>query len=344
MKRPERLLQILDEYAQVAIITHDNPDPDAIASGWAMLTLVKERLRKPVRVLAGGAIVRAENVCMVKLLQPPIELVDTYSPEDDTAPVLVDCLPEAANHLLGHGAARVVAVIDHHDHDRARVRVRHSDIRPRASASATIAAAYLREQNIEPSTGLATALLYAVRTETIGTYLPFARWERGVVAWLAERADHRVVANIEEAPLTRGYFEDLILALGSTFLYEGVAVCFLPQAHCAEIVGEVADLLIRCTEVDRVLCAAIVGRDLVFSSRTGRDAGDAVRLLGRTLEGIGHWGGHPHRAGGKIAGDGGREITEDLLDQLKTRWLAACGVENGRCSRLITRRELRAIL
>jgi nanoRNase/pAp phosphatase (c-di-AMP/oligoRNAs hydrolase) len=336
LRRSEHFLRVLEPYAEVAIITHDSPDPDGLAAGWALLSLVRRCTGKPVRFIAGGAIVRAENVRFMELLRPPVELVTTYAPGQETAPVLVDCLPEAANHLLGAGEAAVVAVIDHHIPPKATIQVPHRDIRKRASASATIAGTYLRELGEEPSTELATALLYAVRTESIGTYRPFARWERGVIAWLAERADHRVLADIEEAPLARGYFRELALALQDTLLYDTTAICFLPHADEAEIVGEVADLLIRCTGVDRVLCAAVVGQDLLFSARTTRDAGDAVKLLDKTLSGIGHWGGHPHRAGGKIAGRGGGGPTSELLDQLRSRWLAACGVGSAMPQRLVS--------
>ena len=194
MRRSDRLLQVLAEYERVAVITHDTPDPDAIAAGWAVYVLVRERLKKAVRLIGGGAIVRAENVHMLKLLRPPLELLNKYAPEPGCAPVLVDCAPEGANHLLGGGVTQPVAVIDHHQSVRLHVRVRYRDNRPRAAAAATMAAGYLREQAVQPSAELATAMLYAVRTESSGRYGPFARTDRGIITWLAERADHRVLA------------------------------------------------------------------------------------------------------------------------------------------------------
>jgi hypothetical protein len=130
----------------------------------------------------------------------------------------------------------------------------------------------------------------------------------------------------------------MMLALGSTFLYGNAAVCFLPQAGNAEIVGEFADLLIRCSEAERVLCGAVVDNHLIISARTTRTGGDAVRLLRPTLKGLGHWGGHPNRAGGRIIAGG--EITQQLLDDVKARWLHACGVEDIRGARLVTKRDV----
>jgi nanoRNase/pAp phosphatase (c-di-AMP/oligoRNAs hydrolase) len=340
-KRSDRLLGILTEYTKIVVITHDTPDPDAVAAGWGIHALVRERLNRPVRLVGGGAIVRAENVHMVKLLGPPIELVNEYTPEPECAAVLVDCSVEGANHLLGDGTVRPVAVIDHHKSARTTIRIPFRDIRPRAAAAATIAGGYLREQNVEPSKQLATALLYAVRTEALNQRSPFTRTDRGLVSWLSPRADHQALAEIENAPLTRQYFEEMMLAFGSTFLYGDTAVCFLPQAGSADMVGEVADLLIRCTEIHQVLCGAAVDNQLTISVRTSATGGDAVKLLSPTLKGLGHWGGHPNRAGGRIVASGAEgRITQQVLEDVKTRWLRACGVGDVRGTRLVTKRDV----
>ena len=124
-------------------------------------------------------------------------------------------------------------------------------MRPDVAASASIAAAYLREQQVEPGQALATALVYAIRTETQGFETYHSPLDRSILPWLTERADPELLAEIESAPLSRGYFSDLVLALQNTFLYDDVAFCALPRAGGPEIVGEVADLLIRCESVQR---------------------------------------------------------------------------------------------
>lgn len=344
--RSDQLLAALADYAEVVVTGHDTPDPDAIAAGWGVYTLVREKLRKPVRLIAGGEIVRAENLHMVRRLQPPLELVNEYSPGDGAAVVLVDCAATGANHLLGEGRVWPVGVIDHHATEGKPVRVKFRDIRPKTAASATIVGTYLREQQVEPTRELATALLYALRTEVVGSAPRFGRTDRGVLAWLLERADFQALRDIENAPLTRQYFEDLSLAISNTFLYDDVAVCFVPHAAGAEIVGEIADLLSRCTDVRRVLCGAVVDENLIVSARTASGGGDAVELLGGTLRGLGHWGGHRHRAGGKVNGsqDAGRKVSQALLDEIKTRWLKTCGVEEVRGTRLVAKREILGIL
>ena len=47
--KSDRLLAVLAQYQQCLVVMHDNPDPDAIATGWAILALIEERLGCPAR-------------------------------------------------------------------------------------------------------------------------------------------------------------------------------------------------------------------------------------------------------------------------------------------------------
>ena len=342
-RKSTRLLQTVAAYEHCVIVAHDNPDPDAIAAGWALHHLLQERLNREVRVLAGGSIERAENRHMVDLLMPPIELVDDLDIPEGTATILVDCGVGATNHLLTRERVHPVAVVDHHPYRRngTGTRLAFHDIRPHVAASATIAASYLREQGVEPGFKLATAMLYAMRAETRGCEFHYSRLDRSALTWLTARSDPSLLAAIESAPLNREYYGDLALALQNTFVYDDAAFCVLPRATAAEIVGEVADLLIRCRGVRCVFCCAAVHDDLLVSVRTAPDDGDAVGVLRPVLEGLGHGGGHAHRAGGKIPGVcRGPRVRDDLYDDLRNRWLTVCAVDRQRGTRLVAKREI----
>ncbi len=337
----DRLLEVLEDYERVLVVMHDNPDPDAIATGWAISCMIEERLGKPVRLIGGGAIVRAENKHMVELLSPPIELVTDIDVVNTTATILVDCDIGTTNQLATRSGIVPIGVIDHHLNDSDPCELRFKDVRTDAAASASIAAGYLREQKIEPGMKLATAILYAIRTETCGAETEHSPLDRSVVKWLTAFADPELLAEIENAPLERAYFGDVVLAIQRTFVYDDAALCFLPRASGAEIVGEMADLLARCRGVGRVLCAAIIDGDLLLSARTERGSGNAAELLQATLVGLGGCGGHAHRAGGKIPHVGqGQKISEDLHEEIRSRWLKACHVDRKRGTRLVARHEI----
>ncbi|NIM09151.1 MAG: hypothetical protein GTO53_08410 [Planctomycetales bacterium] len=327
-KRSGELLDVLADFDQLLVIMHDNPDPDAIASGWAVLTLIEEKLGISTRLLGGGAIVRAENRHMVDLLGPPIQLVLNVEVPDSCGTVLVDCALGASNQLLTRTATKPVAIIDHHLSDTGDVPIPFVDIRSGVAASATIAADYLREQKIEPGPKLATALVYAIQTETRGCETHHSDLDNSVLVWLTARAEPALLAEIESAPLSRRYFADLAAAMSETEVYGDTAFCMLPHAAGPEIVGEVADLLIRCQGIHRALCAAVVDDDLLLSARTERDIDNACHLLQRTLKGMGGCGGHAHRAGGKIPRvNGDHRRVQRLHQQVRRRWLTACGAD-----------------
>jgi nanoRNase/pAp phosphatase (c-di-AMP/oligoRNAs hydrolase) len=336
--RSDRLLRAVGAHEGIVVVMHDNPDPDAIAAGWAVRTLCQQRLGKTPRLVGGGDIVRAENRHLIKVLDPPIELAHDLVVSKTTAAILVDCGFPADNHLLTKEEVRPVAVIDHHLRpDAPAHRLPFADVRPTVAAAASITGSYLREQKIEPSARLATALYYAIRTETRGSQAHHSRLDRSVLRWLADRVNPTWVAQIESAPLPRAYFVDLARALHHTSLYGDAAFCLLPRAHGSEIVGEVADLLIRYEAVRCVLCAALVADDLVMSVRTAGGGPDAAGLVRATLSGLrGSGGGHAHRAGGKIpaaslAGTSGRALKREL----RRRWLAACRVDERKGRRLV---------
>jgi nanoRNase/pAp phosphatase (c-di-AMP/oligoRNAs hydrolase) len=123
-------------------------------------------------------------------------------------------------------------------------------------------------------------------------------------------------------------------------LYDAAAFCLLPRAEGPEVVGEVADLLIRCEGVTRVFCAAAFESNVLVSLRTQPASGDAGALARRVLDGLGRGGGHEYRAGGKISNICNGRISEVLEDDLRQRWLAACHVDRARGTRLVPRREI----
>jgi len=340
VKRSDRLLSVLGEYRETMVIMHNNPDPDAIATGWAILTLIRRRLHKPVRLLGRGPILRAENRQLVRLLQPPIQLVDEITQDAGTATVLVDCSPASFNHLLG-GNRAPTAVIDHHESEGDEFRIPFRDVRPKVTASASISTEYLREQYMEPSPEMATALVYAIRTEMIGARKALSRLDHSALRWLSGSADYDLLSEIENPPLPQHYYEELLWGLESVLVYSDSALCFLPRITAPEIVGEFADLLIRCDGLQCVLCGGRLGDDFLLSARSKGDERTALALLNHVLRQLGHCGGHLHRAGGIICVTTCGKNLEELEQELRARWLDACEntVRGGR--RLAGRKQIK---
>ena len=110
-------LKAIPKGSKVAIFCHDNPDPDALASGLAMLKLV-EKIGLEGSILHGGLIEHQQNRAMVQLLEIPTrrlildwEVADIIA--DSQVVITVDFHKPGANNILPVDCIPNI-VIDHH--------------------------------------------------------------------------------------------------------------------------------------------------------------------------------------------------------------------------------------
>lgn len=84
----------------VLILTHDNPDPDSLATGKGLAALLSV-WGIPSRMVYSGLVARAENRAMLNRLTPEWEHSDTLEFLDEyPAIALVDSQPTAGNNRL----------------------------------------------------------------------------------------------------------------------------------------------------------------------------------------------------------------------------------------------------
>ena len=105
-------LSELLSYPSVIVQCHDNPDADAIASGWALYKYFKKN-NVPVRFIYGGKfeIKKSNLMLMVSNFNIPIEYVTELNEVPDLL-ITVDCQYGEGN--VWHFDAKTVATIDHH--------------------------------------------------------------------------------------------------------------------------------------------------------------------------------------------------------------------------------------
>src|SRR4051812_23876111 len=92
--RPERVLAALAPDTSIVLVSHVNPDPDALASMMGLEALLTRRLPgRPVLLTVDGMIARAENQAMVDVLKIPLVPIDRAQVGPQTAVVMVDSQP-----------------------------------------------------------------------------------------------------------------------------------------------------------------------------------------------------------------------------------------------------------
>lgn len=318
MKRSERFLEAIQGFESMVILTHSYPDPDAMASAWGLKTLIETSVRIPCRVIAGGAVLNAENIKFIEMLCPPLELVDAYHPDVNEKIVFVDCQPTAGNHLLRNQATEAAAVIDHHPHVKKPFKCLFRDVRPRSASCSTIIADYLQEQSIRPDTKLATALFLGVSTD-IAKQPILTSSDQRAARFIIRDVDFNLVLAIQNAPYPRKLYRRLSDALQLTRVIGDTAICFGAVVDSPADMAVLADFIARCEGLTTVLITAPIGNDYFITVRSRKPGWHAGELAEALTSGLGSGGGHAERAAGSIP-MANEYFNQDLKDELLRRW------------------------
>ena len=299
-RRSDRFLAGLAAASRVTFVSHVHPDPDSLGSMMGLAHLVETCLDKPTRLTRDGLISRAENRVMVEVLGLNLVPIEGVTWEQNEAVVMVDSQPNTGRHTFQDTDVPLYAVIDHHDTPGDLEGVPFLDVRRGLGATCSIATSYLMEQEVALPTKIATGLLYGIETELCGYPREASPLDDGTLLFLYPLADKDMLARIRNARLPHGYFECLLQALQSSFIYDRLLISWVNDLEQPELAAGVVDLMIRFEEVDWAVCAGVYEDRLVLSVRTTHPQGRAGEILNRVVGKLGRAGGHHRRAGGVI--------------------------------------------
>jgi nanoRNase/pAp phosphatase (c-di-AMP/oligoRNAs hydrolase) len=307
------------------VLTHDNPDPDALASAQILALLLSRAFKRKVTVAYGGIIGRAENQEMVRALRLPFRHVRKVSFKSYAHFALVDTQPRTGNNQLPRGIVPDI-VIDHHPLRKPTELTPFHDVRPAYGATATILAEYLLSSGLRSTHALATALVYAIRSETQDFAREYAGHDKEIYDTFFPQANHRLLARIQTPRLPFSYFSNLHEALENLESVDTLIVTHLGPVEQPDIVPEIADLLLRMEGKTWSLATGLFNDRIYLSIRTTNPRADAGTLMRRLLGRHGKGGGHGRTAGGwidvaKASGDerrrGQREVAARLARELR---------------------------
>jgi nanoRNase/pAp phosphatase (c-di-AMP/oligoRNAs hydrolase) len=335
-RHSERLLGTLEPFQRVVLVSHVNPDPDALASMLGLRTLIETRQPgKPVTLTLDGMIARAENQAMVQQLRIPLVPVARAPRGEGTAVVMVDTQPNNTGRP-DPDAPRPHVVLDHHETPGTLDGVLFRDIRPDLGATTTMVTGYLIEQNVPIDPPLATALLYGIDSEISGYPREAGPADDGALVWLFPRADKDVLARIRNPRLPVSYFATFHHALANAFLYRDVIVSWCGPVPQPDIIAELADFFIRFDQVSWVVAIGLYDDMLKLSARSDHIGGRCGEMLRAIVNGLGSAGGHDRRAGGAIPLlDRDPDRIDDLLTVLRHRFLARLKIDEHQGRRLL---------
>ena len=314
-----KLLAAVDPARPVAIYTHDQPDPDSIASAYALQHLLARRLEVDAIIAFGGTIGRATNRAMVELLGIRLHPLSRIKHEEFGTHCMIDTQPGAGNHSIP-GDLPIAIAIDHHPPRPGAENAAFTDVRTEYGATSTMMFYYLKAAGLDLPTKLATALLIGIKSDTRGLEREASEADLHAYLEIFPRADLTLMARIENPRIPQRYFEAFHQALEVSALYDGVVVVDMGDVENPDMVAEMADFFIP---LDRADYALVMGRNkgrLYLSLRTRSDERDAGATIARVVGELGTAGGHGKMAGAQIdlAAAG-----PDVADEVRRRFLTA---------------------
>ena len=339
-RRSDRFLSGLKDYDLVTFVSHINPDPDSLGSMMGLAHLIETSLGKKTRLSRDGLIGRAENIAMVDLLGIDLIPVDNLDWHEREALVMVDSQPNTGRHTFDPSVP-IYGVIDHHETPGDLEDIPFIDVRRGVGATCTLVTKYLIEQEVSIPSRIATALLYGIETEVCGYPREACAADDSAIHMLYPLADKDLISRIRNAPLPHSYFECMLQALQSSFMYDRLIISWVNDLPQPEMAAQVVEFLIRFDQVDWALCAGVHGDQLILSLRSAVSDGKSGQLLRDVVGKLGRAGGHDRRAGGFISlPSTSATAIEQMQGELRRRLLKALEIEECRGQRLVSRKDM----
>ena len=316
----DRLWHSAAEAGKLLIITHDNPDPDALATALALAKLTEVKAGVRSRICCNGAAGRAENRAVVRELRMKLHSARGLDWKRWPAVALVDAQPGTGNNCLP--PTRVPDLVMDHHPLRPHTKGKILDVRPGYGACATIVTEQLFDAGVNIPSDLAAGLYYAISSETQDLGRESSHADAHAYARLYPLADKRKLSRILHPSLEHDYFTTLTGALLSAYTHGNIVACHLREVHHPDSLSLAADMLVRHERIGWSIVTGVFKGELHISVRTKHSRSRADRLLRRVLGPQGKAGGHDKMAGGQVSLKGlDRGEREDLQKDIVARFV-----------------------
>jgi len=271
---------------RVLIMLHNDPDPDALASGLALRNLLR-RTKTTAIIGAMQGVTRPENLRMANMLDIHVEQITTVSLQQFERIATVDVQP----HYFGGLLDRADLVIDHHPEQPGYSAV-FKDIRADYGSTSTILTEHLRAVDVNISERTATAMLYAIKSDTLFFARHTNRVDLEAFTFLYPLADAALIRKMEGAEITLERLDYVTRASQGGIMKEQVFSAFVGEAPREDFIPYTADFFLQLEDVKWTIVAGVVNGSLIVSVRNlgySRNAGEFVK---RWFADIGNAGGH----------------------------------------------------
>ena len=292
----------LEKYEKITIQCHDNPDADALASGYGLYCYYKSKGKDVRLVYSGGNKIQKSNIrLMVEELHIPVEYIPVGMGETvqvEGLLITVDCQYGSGN-VTGL-VCDEIAIIDHHQLDREEVP--QSEIQPKLGSCATLVWKLLKDEefDIDAEVYLGTALYYGLYTDTN----QFTELDNPLDRDMREgvTVDRNLITLFRNSNLSLKELEVAGIALIRYSFNADYEFAVIKAQPCdPNILGLISDFLLQVDVIKSCVVFNEVDGGYKFSVRSCVKEVNASELAAYLAEGIGSGGGHRAKAGGFIS-------------------------------------------
>ena len=295
-------------YNDIVIQCHDNPDADALASGYALWWYFKQ-MGKTARFIYRGR--TAVNKSNLRIMMERLDIPVSFEPDFMSVPellVTVDCQYGERN--VTRTDADVIAVIDHHQVTRELPEL--SEVRSGIGSCATIIWDMLREEgfSLDEEKNLSTALYYGLYTDTNRLSEVSHPLDRDMRDSLL--VNRSVITEMSNSNIS---LDELTITghaiTGYEYHPEERFVILRTEPCDPNILGVISDFVMETDGIDASLAYYVSPFEVKLSVRSCVKEIHADELAAFLTDGIGGGGGHILKAGGTIR--------PELLDELASK-------------------------
>jgi nanoRNase/pAp phosphatase (c-di-AMP/oligoRNAs hydrolase) len=336
MATSQELRSILEGGDTLTIVCHNNPDPDCLASALALGRIAATVGIDERRILYSGAISHQQNRAFVNLLDIDLQQFEPGAvadrPESSLLAFVDHSVPGSNNEVPPDTSIDIV--IDHHPEEN--IKGRFVDHRVEIGATATILVEHVRNLDVELDTTLSTALLFAIRRETLGFLRGTTTMEYDAAGFLHDHADRDLLRKLS-TPSVSGVTVDAIAdAISNRVVRGSVLITQVGRTSERDALPQAADYLATLEGVETAIVFGIVEEAIHISARSTDARVHMGEVLNTAFVDLGSAGGHREMAGGEIPLGILAEYTSDdetlvdIVEQVITaRLLAGLNISDG---------------
>lgn len=286
------------QLSPLLVLAHDYPDPDALASAYALWYLAQHVFGIQARIVYRGVIGRDENKEMVRVLNIPVHRLRDDDFERFRSVALVDTQPSFDNNPFPR-RRRAAIVVDQHDAG-GKPKADFALVNVAAGATSVLLAREFLTHKIDLPRNVATSLVYGILTDTLNLHRAGQSEAQETYMALLPECDLGMLALIQNPSRPEVFFNTFTRGLLRATIRDRLIVSHLGGVESPEFTSQMADFLLTCRGMEWSFCTGRVGSNLHVSLRAALSSPRVVSILRSVLHRIGQGGGHGHIAGGKL--------------------------------------------